>query len=131
MKANRERVAWESIVLDKVLFPFSASDTSLSPQASSIAFPPCFPITSRHAPLLDHAILCDFIDEGDFGCHLRRMCAIYSERLAALLEEADARFAGLLEISGARAVLSWRCSFVLPTPSIFTAWLKRVASRTS
>jgi GntR family transcriptional regulator/MocR family aminotransferase len=39
-------------------------------------------VTSRHAPLLEQAVLCDFIAEGHFGRHLRRMRQIYAERLS-------------------------------------------------
>ncbi|HXH40674.1 MAG TPA: PLP-dependent aminotransferase family protein [Thermoanaerobaculia bacterium] len=37
-------------------------------------------LTSRHAPLLEQTVLCDFITEGHFGRHLRRMREIYAER---------------------------------------------------
>ena len=62
-------------------------------------------ITSRHAPLLDQAVLCDFITEGHFGRHVRRMRGVYAERLSVLLESARERLAGLLEISGVEAGL--------------------------
>ena len=62
-------------------------------------------VTRRHAPLLDQAVLCDFISEGHFGRHLRRMRQIYAERLAVLLESARERLAGLLEISDIEAGL--------------------------
>ncbi|MGH7629325.1 MAG: PLP-dependent aminotransferase family protein [Gemmatimonadales bacterium] len=62
-------------------------------------------VTRRHAPLLDQAILCDFIVEGHFGRHVRRMREVYAERLGVLLESARERLAGLLEISGVEAGL--------------------------
>jgi GntR family transcriptional regulator / MocR family aminotransferase len=30
-------------------------------------------ISSRHAPVLEQAVLCDFMVEGHFGRHIRRM----------------------------------------------------------
>ncbi|MGB6688564.1 MAG: PLP-dependent aminotransferase family protein [Terracidiphilus sp.] len=69
-------------------------------------------ITSRHAPLLDQAVLCDFIEEGHFGRHLRRMRQIYAARLSVLLECAKSYLAGLLEICGVEAGLQtagWLC----------------------
>jgi len=42
-------------------------------------------VTSRHAPLLEQAVLCDFITEGHFSRHLRRMREVYAERLSTLL----------------------------------------------
>ncbi len=37
-------------------------------------------ISSRHAPLVQQALLCDFITEGHFGRHIRRMREMYAER---------------------------------------------------
>jgi GntR family transcriptional regulator/MocR family aminotransferase len=62
-------------------------------------------VTSRHAPLLEQAVLSDFITEGHFGRHLRRMRKVYAERLTVLLECAGRSLAGLLEISGVEAGL--------------------------
>ena len=62
-------------------------------------------ITSRHPPLLEQAVLTDFITEGHFGRHLRRMREIYSERLSVLMESARERLKGLLEISSVEAGL--------------------------
>lgn len=62
-------------------------------------------VTSRHAPLLEQAVLCDFITEGHFGRHLRRMREVYAERLSVLLECAHQSLTGLLEISGVEAGL--------------------------
>jgi GntR family transcriptional regulator/MocR family aminotransferase len=62
-------------------------------------------ITSRHAPLLEQAVLCDFIADGHFGRHVRRMRGIYAERRAVLLECARERLAGLLDIIGVEAGL--------------------------
>jgi GntR family transcriptional regulator/MocR family aminotransferase len=69
-------------------------------------------ITSRHAPLLEQAVLCDFIAEGHFGRHVRRMREVYAERLGVLLECARERLTGLLEIIGVEAGLQtagWLC----------------------
>lgn len=62
-------------------------------------------VTSRHAPLLEQAVLCDFITEGHFGRHLRSMRQVYAERLSVLLECARQSLTGLLEISGIEAGL--------------------------
>ena len=55
--------------------------------------------------MLEQLVLCDFITEGHFGRHLRRMREVYAERLSILLEEAGLRLAGLLEISNVEAGL--------------------------
>jgi GntR family transcriptional regulator/MocR family aminotransferase len=62
-------------------------------------------ITRRHAPLMEQAVLCDFITAGHFGRHLRRMRQIYAERLSVLLQSARENLTGLLEISGIEAGL--------------------------
>ena len=62
-------------------------------------------ITRRHAPLMEQAVLSDFITAGHFGRHLRRMRQIYAERLSVLLDAAQQNLAGLLEISEIEAGL--------------------------
>ena len=69
-------------------------------------------ITSRHPPLIEQAVLCDFITEGHFGRHLRRMREIYAGRLSVLLDEARQCLQDLLEISEVQAGLQtagWLC----------------------
>jgi GntR family transcriptional regulator / MocR family aminotransferase len=45
-------------------------------------------LTDRHPPTVDQAVLAEFIVEGHFLRHLRRMRALYTERQAALVREA-------------------------------------------
>jgi GntR family transcriptional regulator/MocR family aminotransferase len=54
---------------------------------------------------LDQAVLCDFIEGGHLGRHLRRMRDLYGSRLATLLDVGRLRLKGLLEISDVRAGL--------------------------
>jgi len=60
---------------------------------------------TSHAALLEQAVLCDFIAQGHFGRHIRRMREVYSERLQFLLSESRHRLKGLLEISEVEAGL--------------------------
>jgi GntR family transcriptional regulator / MocR family aminotransferase len=55
---------------------------------------------------LNQAILCDFIQEGHLGRHIRRMREIYGSRLAALQECSRRYLTGLIEISPVQAGLS-------------------------
>jgi GntR family transcriptional regulator/MocR family aminotransferase len=89
----------------KVLFPALRLGYLIVPPDLVDAFAAAKSLTSRHAPVLEQAVLCDFIVEGHFGRHLRRMREIYAERLAALLESSRRRLAGLLEITGVEAGL--------------------------
>jgi GntR family transcriptional regulator/MocR family aminotransferase len=54
---------------------------------------------------LDQAVLCDFIEGGHLGRHLRRMRELYARRLAALIDGGREHLKGLLEISDVRAGL--------------------------
>ena len=54
---------------------------------------------------LEQAVLCDFIEGGHLGRHLRRMRELYAARLDALTEGGRRYLKGLLEISGVRAGL--------------------------
>jgi GntR family transcriptional regulator/MocR family aminotransferase len=89
----------------KVMFPSLRLGYLVIPPDLLDHFAATISVTSRHAPLPEQAVLCDFINEGHFGRHLRRMREVYAERLAALLESARHRLAGLLEISNIEAGL--------------------------
>jgi len=46
-------------------------------------------VADQHPPVLDQAILADFIEQGHFARHLRRMRVAYRERLEALTAATD------------------------------------------
>jgi GntR family transcriptional regulator/MocR family aminotransferase len=52
----------------------------------------------RHSSVIAQAILCDFLTEGHFGRHIRRMREIYAGRLAVLREAVQAKLGGALRI---------------------------------
>jgi len=89
----------------KVLFPSLRLGYIVVPFGLLQHFEIMLSLTARHAPLLNQLVLADFIIEGHFGRHLRRMREIYAERLAVLLEESELKLAGLLEISTIEAGL--------------------------
>ena len=62
-------------------------------------------VTNRHAPLLEQAILTDFIADGHFGRHVRRTREVHAERLGVLIESAREQLKGLLDISEVEAGL--------------------------
>ena len=57
----------------------------------------------RHAPTLDQAVLTEFINEGHFGRHVRKMRQVYSERAELLAEEAHRRLGGVLDVEHAQS----------------------------
>jgi GntR family transcriptional regulator / MocR family aminotransferase len=89
----------------KVLFPSLRLGYAVLPPDLVDYVAATLSITSRHAPLLEQAVLCDFIADGHFGRHVRRMRGIYAERRAVLLECARERLTGLLDIIGVEAGL--------------------------
>jgi GntR family transcriptional regulator/MocR family aminotransferase len=89
----------------KTLFPSLRLGYLVVPMDLISVFRTAKAVTNRHAQLLDQAVLCDFISEGHFGRHLRRMREVYSERLSVLLKSARQRLAGLLEVSTIEAGL--------------------------
>lgn len=97
----------------KVLFPSLRLGYLVVPADLVDCFAAAKSLTTRHAPVLDQAVLCDFISEGHFGRHIRRMREIYAERLAVLQECVRERLSGLLELSAVEAGLQT------------TAWLTR------
>ena len=58
-----------------------------------------------HTLSLDQAVLCDFIAEGHFSRHLRRMRDLYASRLAFMIDAGRELLKGLLQISGVQAGL--------------------------
>jgi len=89
----------------KVLFPSLRLGYLVIPPNLVPLFAAAISLTTRHAPLPEQAVVCDFITEGHFGRHLRRMREVYAERLSVLLESAREKLSGLLEISEIEAGL--------------------------
>lgn len=89
----------------KVLFPSLRLGYLVVPPDLLDYFSATLSVTSGHAPLLEQAVLCDFMVQGHFGRHIRRMREVYAERLSVLLDSARQRLTGLLEISGVEAGL--------------------------
>jgi GntR family transcriptional regulator/MocR family aminotransferase len=89
----------------KVLFPSLRLGYLVVPDDLVASVEAVQSITSRHASLLGQAVLADFLVEGHFGRHVRRMREIYAERLGVLQQGAERHLAGLLEISPVEAGL--------------------------
>jgi GntR family transcriptional regulator/MocR family aminotransferase len=56
-------------------------------------------LTDWHSSTMDQCIVADFINEGHFMRHLRRMRTLYMERLDALLTSAHSELNGFLDIA--------------------------------
>ena len=90
---------------NEVLFPCPAPCLSGGTARYGGRFAAAQSVSMRHAPLLDQAVLCDFITEGHFARHIRRMRELYAERLSVLLESSRSQLGGLLEIPSVEAGL--------------------------
>jgi len=88
-----------------VLFPALRLGYVVIPPDLVNAFAAAESSSTHHPPPLEQAILSDFINEGHFARHIRRMRELYAERLAAFLEAAHSRLAGLLRIPPVEAGL--------------------------
>ncbi|HXI16007.1 MAG TPA: PLP-dependent aminotransferase family protein [Chloroflexota bacterium] len=81
----------------KVLFPSLRLGYLVVPPDLVEAFTVARALASRHPPSLEQAVLADFIAEGHFATHIRRMRALYAERRNALLDEVHTHLSGLVE----------------------------------
>ena len=88
----------------KVLFPSLRLGYLVVPEDLLPRFLAAKSVAGR-SPLLEQAVLADFMAAGHFARHLRRMRQVYAERLGVLLDEAARRLAGLLEICDVEAGL--------------------------
>ena len=84
-------------------------------------------LATRHAPLIDQAVLCDFMTEGHFGRHVRRMREVYAERLAALVRAVAEQLEDSVEISPVEAGLQTPVTFrrKISAPAVTQAAARR------
>jgi GntR family transcriptional regulator / MocR family aminotransferase len=73
----------------KVLFPSIRIGYMILPPPLVDAFLKVRRLIDIHSPMLEQTVLADFIVEGHFTRHLRRMRMLYAERRSALLEAAS------------------------------------------
>jgi GntR family transcriptional regulator / MocR family aminotransferase len=60
-------------------------------------------VTDRHSSILDQAAMCEFLDGGHFGRHIRRMRELYGNRLTVLRDAMHRKLAEALSIPQADA----------------------------
>jgi len=88
-----------------VMFPAMRLGYLVVPPEMTDVFAAAQSVSKHHPPLLGQAVLCDFISEGHFARHIRRMREVYAERLSVLLKAARERLEGAVEISNVEAGL--------------------------
>ncbi|MGB9234209.1 MAG: PLP-dependent aminotransferase family protein [Terriglobales bacterium] len=88
-----------------VMFPALRLGYLVVPEEMVDIFAAAQSVSTHHPPLLGQAVLCDFIRDGHFARHIRRMREVYAERLGVLLHAANKELRGLIEISNVEAGL--------------------------
>jgi GntR family transcriptional regulator / MocR family aminotransferase len=92
----------------KMLFNALRLGFIVVPERLVNAFEATRSFVDRHPPTLDQAILAEFILEGHFGHHVRKMRQTYAERAAVLLETSRKHLSGLIDVvdpaSGMRTI---------------------------
>jgi GntR family transcriptional regulator / MocR family aminotransferase len=94
----------------KMLFNSLRLGFLVVPERVADAFAACRTLLDRHPPTLEQAILADFILDGHFGHHVRRMRQVYARRMEVLCDTSRELLAGRLDVvkavSGMR-MLGW------------------------
>ena len=88
-----------------VMFPGLRLGYLVVPERMVDVFAAAQAVSTHHPPTLGQAVLCDFIREGHFARHIRRMREVYAERLGVLLRAAGEELRGVVEISNVEAGL--------------------------
>lgn len=82
----------------KVLFPSLRLGYLVVPRSLAESFIRARSLTDSHSPTLVQAVLAEFLSEGHFERHLRRMRHLYAERQQVFQRAASRELSGLLEI---------------------------------
>ena len=90
---------------NKTLFPALRLGYAVLPEALLDAFLRLRFELDRYPPAVSQAVLAEFIAEGHFGRHVRRMRELYAERLEILRDSADRYLRGAVELPGVQAGL--------------------------
>lgn len=83
----------------KVLFPALRLGYLVAPPDLVDAFARARALTDRGSPVLEQAVVAEFLSEGHFSRHIRRMRMLYGERQEALVQAMRQHLAGALEVS--------------------------------
>lgn len=102
---DRAGVVLHTGTFSKTLLPSFRLTYAVVPDALMDRFLAAKSLVDRYTPPLQQAALADFVTEGHFGRHLRRMREAYAERRAALLDAVSSQLGDRFDILGASAGL--------------------------
>lgn len=96
-----DRNGWVIYVgtFSKTVFPALRLGFLVAPKDLITTFVTAKALRDWHSPNIDQAVLAEFIADGHFAKHLRKMRGIYEKRQQVLVEEAEKHLTGMLEIS--------------------------------
>lgn len=84
--------------LSKVLFPSLRIGYIVAPTELFEPLVRARSLAGHQSPTMEQAVLADFINEGHFARHIRKMRAVYAERQAALVKAGQRELQGLLDV---------------------------------
>jgi len=105
---EHERVLYTG-TLNKVLFPALRLAYMVVPASLAEAFAAARATVDRCPPIAQQLVLCEFIREGHFDRHLRRMRTLYEERLHTFSELIDRDLSDELELAPTTTGLQTVC----------------------
>lgn len=94
----------------KVLFPSLRLGYLVVPPDLAEVFERTLTFMAFHVSMIDQAALVDFINEGHFGRHIRKMRMLYAERQKTLISAINQKLSGAIEVQDADAgmhVIGW------------------------
>jgi GntR family transcriptional regulator / MocR family aminotransferase len=94
---GNERVIYIG-TFSKVMFPSLRISYLVAPRDLVEVFIKGRVMIDMHSSTIPQAALADFIEDGHFARHIRRMRKLYAERQACLIAAAKAELSGLLEV---------------------------------
>lgn len=92
-----ERVIYVG-TFSKTIFPALRIGCAVVPPELTDVFTAARALTDVHSPIIEQAILAEFIAEGHFARHIRRMRTLYEQRQKILVSECEKQLSGLLEV---------------------------------
>jgi len=95
---TKDRVIYTG-TFSKVLFPALRLGYMVVPEGLVDAFRAAHALANRHSASVDQAVLADFLSEGHFARHLRRVRAAYAERQECMVDRLHAHLPDVLEVS--------------------------------
>jgi GntR family transcriptional regulator / MocR family aminotransferase len=101
----------------KVLFPALRIGYIVVPKALVDVFVRAKAYSDRQSPLIEQYALADFIEEGHFERHVRRMRALYERRRNALVDELKETFGPNVAIRGESAGMHLLAKFLIGVPN--------------